>query len=96
MVLCSGHHRLYAVWYFNFCLTEKGELFRTPPALRRVVLQLLPNGKGKELFRTPPALRRVVLQLLPNGKGRTLPGHHRLYAVWYFNFGLQWRKVKAL
>src|SRR5258705_5419314 len=47
---------------------DEGFVLRTPPALRRVVLQLLPNGKG-ELFRTPPALRRVVLQLLPNGKG---------------------------
>src|SRR6185503_16165691 len=35
------HHRLYAVWCFNFTAGTTPEMsFKTPPALRRVVFQL--------------------------------------------------------
>src|SRR5258705_527622 len=55
--------------------------------LRHVVVVRVEVGEGS-MFRTPPALCRLVLQLLPNGKGENSSGHHRLYAVWYFNFCL--------
>src|SRR5258705_13854081 len=62
----ARHHRLYAVWYFNFNLREKmGMSRKTPPALCRVVLQFQPKRKNGMSRKTPPALCRVVLQFQP-------------------------------
>src|SRR5258705_245454 len=38
---------------------------------------------------TPPALSRVVLQFQPKENANVELRHHRLYAVWYFNFSLR-------
>src|SRR5258705_1052390 len=87
----SGYHRLYAVWYFSFCLQQAPAThFGIPPALCRVVFQFLPTTSTSDTLQDTTGFipSAISLSAYNNHQRHTLRDHAP-YCILQISISLQ-------